>query len=206
MANFDAILIDPVTKQLSRVTVQRGKNELKDIYGYLHCRIFETVSPSFGNDGDRIIADEEALFSDEQTYFYANGQKITGRGLYVGSSGGRFASPEMTIDELAKFISFERDDFRTWIDTFLEEKDVCMEHSFNFDYNGGFIDISLEQIIEQVCISDADAQKAVKHYLVQIDSANRDVMHFFKFLGRGMADKMAAEHPKMFGESEADDA
>lgn len=108
---YEAILIDPFAKSFSKVKIERGENELNNIYDLLGCRMIETVSPSFGHSGDRIIVDEEGLFLEEQKVFYVDGMILAGKGLYVGNKGSLFDSPEISVVQLSTQVSFTSEPF-----------------------------------------------------------------------------------------------
>lgn len=106
---YEAILIDPFEKSLSKVEIGRGKDELKTIYDLLGCGMIETVCPSFGQTGDRIVVDEEGLFVEDQKFIYVDGMKLAGKALYVGNRGSLFATPEISIMQLSTRISFNEE-------------------------------------------------------------------------------------------------
>lgn len=186
-STYSAILIDPFAKTLSVVSVERGKNELKDIYSLMGCCMIETASPSFGNDGDRLVADEEGLFKEEQASFYTDGLKLYGKVLYVGTRGSLFDSPEISIEELSEKISFDADPFRGWLETFLSEKEISVDYTFEYDIGSNFIIISVGAIVNQVCCLDAHTKGTVKQKIVEIDFVNGNVLDFFSFLGEYLA-------------------
>lgn len=191
MSEYTALLIDPFTKSISSVTIPRGEGELKSICRYMNCSIIDTVSPAFGESGDRIIVDDEGLFVENQEFFYVDGIKLAGKALYVGNFGSKFASPKMTAAELFSLISFVADPFGQWLDSFLDEKGIDLNDSFEFD-NGGFALISVGAVIEAIRSSDNKTKAIIKEKLVGIDFINGDVMHFFRFLAQNMADSAAA--------------
>lgn len=89
MSTYKAILINPVDETFTDVTIDRS-GELENLYGLLDCDLIETVSPIFGEPGDRIVCDEEGLFKEGQFFFAApGGLRIVGKALYVGGIGSR---------------------------------------------------------------------------------------------------------------------
>ncbi|MDD4969818.1 MAG: hypothetical protein PHT07_10365 [Paludibacter sp.] len=186
-STYSAILIDPFTQTILSVNVERGKNELKNIYSLLGCSMIETVSPSFGNNGDRLVVDEEGLFKEDQACFYTDGLKLYGKALYVGTRGSLFDTPEISIEELGAKINFNADPFRGWLETFLDEKGIGVEHTFEYDISNNFVMVSVGAIVDQVCYSDAHTKETVKQKIVEIDFVNGNVLDFFSFLGKYIA-------------------
>lgn len=186
-STYEAILIDPFAKSVSKVTIERGENELKNIYDLMGCRTIDTVTPSFGAQGDRIVVDDDGLFVGGQQFFYVDGYRLGGKALYVGNFGSKFATPEIAVAELFDRISFSGDAFRQWIDTFIEEKGILTEHTFDYDSDDGFATVSLGAIVDAVCASNETVKELVKHKLVLIDFRNGDVLHFFRYLGASLA-------------------
>lgn len=187
MSKYEAILIDPFAKSISKVEIERGENELKQIYKLLECHTIDTITPPFGKQGDRIVVDDEGLFVGGQQFFYVDGYKLGGKALYVGSFGSKFATPEIAVAELFDRVSFSGDAFRQWIDTFLREKGLSTEHMFDYNDDDGFATVSLGAIVDAVCASNETVKELVKHKLVQIDFRNGDVLHFFRYLGANLA-------------------
>lgn len=191
-STYTAILIDPFLKSFSKVSIERGENELKNIYALLDCDLIETVSPSFGEAGDRVVIDEEGLFKCEQAFFFMDGMRLAGKALYVGNYGSLFATPEISLMELSSRIGFNADPYRQWIETFLDEKGIDVEHTFEYNREDGFALISVGAIVEQICVSGADVQRAIKNKLAYIDFRNGDVLDFLRFLGADMAGRQMA--------------
>jgi hypothetical protein len=186
-STYNAILIDPFTKSFSTVAIPKDDDGFKQIYSLLSCSLVDTVSVSFGAPGDRIVIDDEGNYKEDQKAFYVDGIKLSGKALYVGNRGDSFDTPEITIDELSEKVSFNGDAFRKWLETFLDEKDIDLEHNFNYKSDDNFAIISLAAIVERACMSDASSKEKIKNIIVEIDFRNGDVLHFFKFLGEQMA-------------------
>lgn len=186
MSAYSAYLIDPFAKSISKVEISRGENELKAIYKLMDCHTIDTITPSFGKQGDRIVVDDKGLFVEGQQFFYVDGYKIGGKALYVGNFGSKFATPEISISELFDRVSFSADAFRKWLDTFLDEKGISTEHSFEYDDNDGFAMVSVGAIVDAISASNETVKETVKHKLVQIDFHNGDALYFFRFLGANL--------------------
>ncbi|TDA65784.1 hypothetical protein E0765_04700 [Sulfuricurvum sp. IAE1] len=193
MSKYEAILIDPFAKSISKVEIERGENELKQIYKLLGCRTIDAIPSGIGEKGDRLIVDDEGLFVDGQKFFYINGMKLAGKALYVGNFGSKFGTPEIGVAQLSSLVGFNGDPFRAWIETFLDEKGIDMGHSFTYDSDVGFALISVGAIVDQMCVSNANIKAAIQSKIVEIDFKNGDVLHYFRFLGQFMANQQLAK-------------
>lgn len=183
MSAYSAILINPFKASCTSVEIERGDNELKQIYALLECSTIETASPEFGERGDRIIVDEEGLFKEDQAFFYAGGMRFAGKALYVGSRGGLFASPGINIEEVTRQVTFKADAFELWIESFMYEKNISVEQTFEYDTREGFACVSVGSILDHIRVSNDNVKDVVKERLVYLDVLGGDVTHFFRFLG-----------------------
>jgi len=78
--------------------------------------------------------------------------------------------------------------FNTWIDTFLEEKGIDLEETFEIKTKLGTSNIiPYAVIIEHMKIASPADQNAIKELLIMIDFKNRDVKHFLRHLGQAIA-------------------
>ena len=78
--------------------------------------------------------------------------------------------------------------FEKWLDTLVEEKNLDIEHVF--EYKGpvwGMNMIPLGCVIEQIKAFHPKTQQMTKSRLVEIDFKNGDVMHFFGYIAQKMA-------------------
>lgn len=78
--------------------------------------------------------------------------------------------------------------FSSWIDTFVEEKDLDLDH--RFDVEGpewGWNSIPLASVVDAAKQCCPTEQAQVKAKLVEIDLRNGDPMHFFEYLAKGLA-------------------
>ena len=81
--------------------------------------------------------------------------------------------------------------FATWLDTFVDEKELDLNHFFEVKGpEGSFWDVNLiplECVLEAVKAAPAQTQEDIKTIIVKIDHINGDVMHFFEFVAKDMA-------------------
>lgn len=78
--------------------------------------------------------------------------------------------------------------FATWLDTFISEKGLDLDH--RFDVEGpqwGWNSIPLGSVVDVAKQCDAAEQAKIKDTLVQIDFRGGDAMHFFEHLAKGLA-------------------
>lgn len=79
-------------------------------------------------------------------------------------------------------------DFNKWLDTFIEEKEIDLEESFEVEGpEWGTNIMSYGVIIEHIKIAPTHEQKAIKDMIVKIDFQNGDVKHFFRHLAKAIA-------------------
>ena len=77
--------------------------------------------------------------------------------------------------------------FEKWLDTFIAEKGIDLEATFQFDNDNGFNIMPYGVVIEAIKTTTGSERANIKNTIVKIDFANGDVLHFFRFLGRGLA-------------------
>lgn len=80
--------------------------------------------------------------------------------------------------------------FATWLDTFVSEKGLDVDHVFEIKTDDFWEThfITLEIVLWQAKENASAAeQKQIKDIIVQIDFRNGDVMHFFNHLATGLA-------------------
>lgn len=75
-------------------------------------------------------------------------------------------------------------DFNTWLDTFVEEKGLDLNHTYNVTHkvNGVLHMVELRVLIGYIKSASKGEKKGIKNNFVMIDFKNGDVHHFFKFL------------------------
>ncbi len=77
--------------------------------------------------------------------------------------------------------------FEKWLDTFVAEKGIDLEATFQFDNDNGFNIMPYGVVIEAIKTTTGIERAAIKTMIVKIDFANGDVLDFFRHLGRGLA-------------------
>jgi hypothetical protein len=78
--------------------------------------------------------------------------------------------------------------FNKWFDTFIEEKGIDLDQSFEIEgKEWGINIIPVAVIVEHIKIANVQEQKQIKDIIVKIDFANGDVMDFFKHLATVIA-------------------
>ena len=79
--------------------------------------------------------------------------------------------------------------FSRWLNTFVDEKGLDREHvlEVNGSEEWGTNYIPLECVIEACMIVHKDDQAKIKDTLVHIDFRNGNVMDFFEYLAKGLA-------------------
>ena len=80
-----------------------------------------------------------------------------------------------------------KNNFNKWLDTFLAEKNIELDNTFEFNNENGFNLMTYAVVIEYVKNTATENQTKIKNTLVKIDFLNGDVLHFLKFLGKGIA-------------------
>ena len=71
--------------------------------------------------------------------------------------------------------------FKLWLDTFIDEKDLPMEDTFTVDKNGTL----------NIMIAHKDEQKQLKNMIVKIDFNNGNILDYFKHLGQAISKEVA---------------
>lgn len=78
--------------------------------------------------------------------------------------------------------------FATWLDTFVEEKGLNVDHVFTVQGpRWGDNLIPLSAVIESAKSTGDAEQRAIKDMLVKIDFRNGNVMHYFEHLAKALA-------------------
>lgn len=77
--------------------------------------------------------------------------------------------------------------FKTWLNTFIEEKEIDTEQIIEVEGAGGMNMIPVECVLETIKSALSHEQKEIKNIFVKIDFANGDILHFIKHLARAMA-------------------
>ena len=77
--------------------------------------------------------------------------------------------------------------FKKWLDLFIEEKELNRDHIFQVTGDSGINYISLDVVIENIKITTEKEQQAIKKQIIKIDFYNGDVLHYFKHLATAIA-------------------
>ena len=79
--------------------------------------------------------------------------------------------------------------FNNWIDTFIEEKGIDTNHTFEIEKNDTLhlIDIAMiVSFLKSEYFVDENAKAKIKSTFVKIDFLNGDVLDYLKFLAKGI--------------------
>ena len=78
--------------------------------------------------------------------------------------------------------------FKKWIDTFLSEKGIDLDHMFTVEGpEWGSNHMSVGVIVEHMKIAPKTEQDGIKNMLVRIDFANASVLDYLKHLAGALA-------------------
>ena len=80
--------------------------------------------------------------------------------------------------------------FNNWLDTFIDEKNINKNDTFEINKNGTLNIISYVSIIDHIKITSKQEQEQIKKTIVKIDFFNGDVLHFFRHLGQALAKEL----------------
>lgn len=78
--------------------------------------------------------------------------------------------------------------FNNWLDTFIDEKGLNIDHTFEVEgpvWGTNFIPLSV--LVENIKLAPDHEQHEIKKVIVMIDFKNGDVMHFFNHLAKALA-------------------
>ena len=74
--------------------------------------------------------------------------------------------------------------FNTWLDTFIDEKGIDLDETFEISTDNLLHLFSYGFIVECIKNTTASEQKAIKNKIVYIDFKNGDVLPFFRHLAK----------------------
>lgn len=77
--------------------------------------------------------------------------------------------------------------FQNWLNTFIEEKNLNLDASFEVEGASGTNFFTYDVIVEAIQNAPANEQASIKNTIVAIDFKNGDVLHFFRHLGKALA-------------------
>ena len=80
--------------------------------------------------------------------------------------------------------------FNNWLDTFIDEKNINKNDTFEINKNGTLNIISYGSVIDHIKITSKQEQEQIKKTIVKIDFFNGDVLHFFRHLGQALAKEL----------------
>tara|TARA_R100000734_G_C3217178_1_gene30088 strand:+ start:143 stop:403 length:261 start_codon:yes stop_codon:yes gene_type:complete len=80
--------------------------------------------------------------------------------------------------------------FKKWLDTFIEEKNLPMEDVFTIKKNGTINIMSYKTIYEHILITSKKEQEQIKKIIIKIDFFNGNVLDFFKHLGKAISKEL----------------
>ena len=77
--------------------------------------------------------------------------------------------------------------FKTWLNTFISEKEIDVEQIIEVEGSAGMNMIPVDCVLETIKNAPVHEQKEIKNIFVKIDFANGDILHFIKHLAGAMA-------------------
>ena len=80
----------------------------------------------------------------------------------------------------------------SWINTFIEEKGVNLEESFEVNTGQLYHLMNYGVVVEAIKAASSNEQAVIKDMLVRIDFRNGSVAHYLRHLGEGLARQYAA--------------
>ena len=96
---------------------------------------------------------------------------------------------ERLKETLNKKFKEAEEDFNTWFDRFLEEKELSPEAWEITGSDGEINQISSEVVIEAIKNAPPNEQRGIKDMIVKIDFANGDVNDYFKHLAKALVEQ-----------------
>ena len=80
----------------------------------------------------------------------------------------------------------ERAKFIKWLDRYIQEKEINLEETFEFNYNKDVHIFDYGYVVEAMKLTCVEEQKVLKEKLVLIDLVNGDVKHFLRYLAKAL--------------------
>jgi hypothetical protein len=77
--------------------------------------------------------------------------------------------------------------FPTWIDTFISEKGLDLDHVLEAEGASGRNFIPLAVLVDAIKAAPDQERRAIKHKIVKLDFINAPVMPFFTHLAQAIA-------------------
>lgn len=78
-------------------------------------------------------------------------------------------------------------EFNTWLDTFISEKEIDTEKVLEVVGNSGINYIPVGVLIEHIKIAPKNEQERIKEIIVKLDFYNASIIDFFKHLAGAVA-------------------
>jgi len=76
--------------------------------------------------------------------------------------------------------------FTKWLDTFIEEKGIDLDDTFELEGPSGMNFMSYGVVVEHIKLTQGEEQKMIKDVIVKIDFKNGDVRHFFRHIAQAI--------------------
>lgn len=80
----------------------------------------------------------------------------------------------------------EENSFNNWLDTFIDEKGILLDDTFELEKNGTLHIFEIGNIVENIKATSSEEQAEIKDMLVKIDFYNGDVIDYFKHLAQAL--------------------
>ena len=77
--------------------------------------------------------------------------------------------------------------FNNWIDDFMAERGIDLDSTFWFINKSGFNFMDYGAVVAAIKTTNVSERAHIKNAIIKIDFANGDVLHFLRFLARGLA-------------------
>ena len=94
---------------------------------------------------------------------------------------------KITINKKEANMTRYEKQFKEWLNTFIEEKEIDLDLPFEITKNGNLNIMSYKTIYEHILITTVEEKKKIKDMIVKIDFLNGDVLNFFRHLGNAIA-------------------
>ena len=85
--------------------------------------------------------------------------------------------------------TIKKTSFNEWFKLFLEEKEIDLDHDYDYEENGIWHYIPLSVIIEFIKNLPEQYQEVIKEELIILDFMNGNLYHFFEYIGKGMVEE-----------------
>ncbi len=79
------------------------------------------------------------------------------------------------------------EDFKDWLDTFLDEKKIDLDHGFSVPGKSGNNHMTYGVVVDHIKAAPKHEQDAIKNTIVKIDLHNGDVTHYLRHLAQAIA-------------------